>query len=55
MDKLYRVFDKRELGIVKVFVETHASSPPMAGCPKTSRVDDWSRDDLDVPSLSGDQ
>ena len=48
MAKLYQVFDKRELGIVKVFVETKASPPPMPGCPKTSRVDDWFRDDAGV-------
>ena len=28
----------------KVFVETNASSPPMAGCPKTSKVEDWGRE-----------
>lgn len=54
MAKLYHVFDKRELGVIKVFVETKASSPPTPGCPKTSRVDDWSHSDLGVPSLTGD-
>jgi hypothetical protein len=54
MPKLYQAFDKRELGIVKVFVETKASSPPMPGCPKTTRMDDWSRDHPGVPSLTGD-
>ena len=53
MAGLYRVFDKRELGVIKVFVETKASSPPTPGCPNTSRVDDWSREDPDV-SLIGD-
>ncbi|KAF5372230.1 hypothetical protein D9758_005003 [Tetrapyrgos nigripes] len=41
MDKLYRAFDKRVDGVEKVFVETQFSSPHSAGCPKTSRVDDW--------------
>jgi len=53
MAKLYQVFDKREAGVIKVFVETKASSPPMPGCPKTSRVDDWGHGDPGV-SLAGD-
>jgi len=53
MAKLYQVFDKRELGVIKVFVETKASSPPTSGYPKTSRVDDWDREDPGV-SLTGD-
>ena len=40
MAKLYHAFDKRELGVIKVFVGTKASSPPMAGLLKTTRVDD---------------
>ena len=44
MAKVYHEFDKRELGVIKVFVETNASSPPMAGCPKTSKVEDWGRE-----------
>lgn len=53
MAKLYRAFDRRELGVIKVFVETKASSPPMPGCPQTNRVDDWGHD----PGVSrtGDQ
>lgn len=39
--KLYKAFDKRESGVMKVFVETKFSNPPAPGCPKTSRVDDW--------------
>jgi len=53
MEKLYHVFDRRELGVVKVFVETKASSPPTPGRPKASRVDDWSHEDPGV-SLTGD-
>jgi len=41
MAKLYSAFDKRIAGVEKAFVETKASSPPSAGCPKTTRVDDW--------------
>jgi hypothetical protein len=36
MAKVYHEFDKREFGVIKVFVEAKASSPPMAGCPKTA-------------------
>jgi len=43
MAKLYTAFDKRIDGVEKVFVETKFSSPPSAGCPKTSRVDDWGK------------
>ena len=39
--KLYKAFDKREAGVMKVFVETKFSNPPAPGCPKTSRVEDW--------------
>jgi len=39
--KLYKAFDKREGGVVKVFVETKFSNPPTPGCPTLSRVDDW--------------
>jgi threonine dehydrogenase-like Zn-dependent dehydrogenase len=41
MAKLYQAFDRRQAGVEKVFVETKFSSPPSAGCPKTSRVDEW--------------
>ncbi|TFY72340.1 hypothetical protein EVG20_g667 [Dentipellis fragilis] len=43
MAKLYAAFDKRENGIMKVFVETQFSGPPMPGCPTTTRVDDWEK------------
>jgi len=43
MTKLYAAFDKRIDGVEKVFVETKFSDPPMTGCPRTSRVDDWTR------------
>ena len=39
--KLYKAFDKRQAGVLKVFVETKFSNPPAPGCPQTSRVDDW--------------
>ena len=39
--KLYEAFDKRESGVMKVFVETKFSNPPSPGCPTLSRVDDW--------------
>ena len=39
--------------IVKVIVETRVYSPPTPGCPKTSRVDDWSHEDPGV-SFTGD-
>lgn len=39
--KLYKVFDQRKAGVMKVFVETKFSSPPAPGCPKVSRVDQW--------------
>ena len=48
MENLYRMFDKREIGIVKVFVEPLAPSPPTPGSPKTSRADDWSHEDPGV-------
>ncbi|TDL25877.1 GroES-like protein [Rickenella mellea] len=43
MAKLYAAFDKRQDGVVKVFVETKISPPPAPGCPILSRVDDWSK------------
>ena len=43
MAKLYAAFDKRLGGVEKVFVETRFSSPPSAGAPKLTRVDDWAR------------
>ncbi|KAM5543319.1 hypothetical protein V8D89_003193 [Ganoderma adspersum] len=39
--KLYDAFARRAGGVEKVFVETKFSNPPSAGCPRTSRVDDW--------------
>ena len=39
--ELYRAFDERQSGVMKVFVETKFSGPPAPGCPKTSRVEDW--------------
>lgn len=39
--KLYQTFDKRESGVMKVFVETKFSNSPSPGCPTLSRVDDW--------------
>ena len=39
--KLYKAFDKRQGGVLKVFVETKFSGPPGPNCPKTSRVDEW--------------
>ena len=39
--KLYQAFDKRESGVLKVFVETKFSGPPGRGCPGISRVEDW--------------
>ncbi|KAI0338809.1 GroES-like protein [Trametopsis cervina] len=41
--KLYAAFDKREAGVMKVFVETKFSGPPARGCPTLSRVDDWTK------------
>ncbi|EKM76388.1 hypothetical protein AGABI1DRAFT_63470 [Agaricus bisporus var. burnettii JB137-S8] len=41
MPDLYRVFDERKSGVLKVFVETQFSSPPSEGCPKTTRVSEW--------------
>lgn len=41
--KLYYAFDKRQNGVMKVFVETKFSAPPSSGCPKVSRVDDWGK------------
>jgi len=41
MGELYGAFDKRQAGVMKVFVETRFSSPPSAGCPQTQRVKDW--------------
>ncbi|KAF8593093.1 hypothetical protein BDV93DRAFT_516833 [Ceratobasidium sp. AG-I] len=43
MAKLYVAFDKRIDAVKKVFVETKFSSPPCAGCPTTSRMDDWGK------------
>ncbi|THU98140.1 GroES-like protein [Dendrothele bispora CBS 962.96] len=42
MDKLYKAFDNRVDGVEKVFVQTKFSDPPSEGCPKLSRVDEWS-------------
>lgn len=39
--KLYAAFDKRESGVMKVFVETKFSSPPSPGRPTLIRVEDW--------------
>ncbi|KAL7420889.1 hypothetical protein Q5752_004843 [Cryptotrichosporon argae] len=41
--ELYRKFDNRYAGVVKVFVETPASEPPAVdkGYPQRSRVADW--------------
>ncbi|KAJ3527832.1 hypothetical protein NM688_g8075 [Phlebia brevispora] len=39
--RLYEAFDKRDAGVLKVFVETKFSNPPSPGCPKLSRVDEW--------------
>ncbi|TFY81351.1 hypothetical protein EWM64_g2662 [Hericium alpestre] len=44
MAKLYEAFDKRDSGVLKVFVETKFSSPSSPGCPTISRVDDWKSD-----------
>ncbi|EJD03567.1 GroES-like protein [Fomitiporia mediterranea MF3/22] len=41
MPELYKAFDQRQSGVLKVFVETRFSSPPSPGCPTTSRVKDW--------------
>ena len=41
--ELYKAFDKREGGVVKVFVETKFSSPPAPECPTLSRVSDWAK------------
>jgi len=41
MEELYAAFDKRQAGVMKVFVETQFSSPPSAGCPQTQRVKEW--------------
>ncbi|KAJ8596957.1 GroES-like protein [Rhizopogon salebrosus TDB-379] len=43
MANLYAAFDKRIGGVEKVFVETRFSSPPSAGSPKLTRVDEWAR------------
>ncbi|KAH8091798.1 GroES-like protein [Cristinia sonorae] len=40
---LYKAFDKRQDGVIKVFVETKFSNPPGPGYPKLSRVDDWGK------------
>ncbi|ODO10698.1 hypothetical protein I350_01295 [Cryptococcus amylolentus CBS 6273] len=39
--QLYNKFDKRYAGVEKVFVQTKASSPPSAGFPQLTKVDDW--------------
>lgn len=39
--KLYAAFDKRQAGVMKVFVETRFSNPPSTNCPSTTRVDEW--------------
>lgn len=41
--KLYTAFDKRQDGVVKVFVQTKFSSPPMKGTPERKSIDDWSK------------
>ncbi|KAI0036140.1 GroES-like protein [Vararia minispora EC-137] len=38
---LYSAFDARKGGVEKVFVETQFSASPAPGCPKTSRVSEW--------------
>ncbi|KAF9528680.1 GroES-like protein [Crepidotus variabilis] len=42
MAKLYAAFNQRVAGVEKVFVQTQFSSLPSPGCPKLSRVDEWS-------------
>lgn len=41
--ELYKAFDKREGGVLKVFVETKFSSAPASGCPSVTRVADWAK------------
>ncbi|PFH49184.1 hypothetical protein AMATHDRAFT_63694, partial [Amanita thiersii Skay4041] len=41
MVKLYHAFDRRQAGVIKVFVETKFSKEPSAGCPTLTRVDEW--------------
>ena len=41
--QLYKAYDKRQAGVLKVFVETKWSNPPSPGCPKLSHVEDWSK------------
>ena len=41
MAQLYAAFDDRKAGVMKVFVETKFSSAPSAGCPETTKVDEW--------------
>lgn len=52
LEDMAKLYDKHELGITKVFVETTVSSPPMPGCPKTSRVYGWSHSCPGVTSTS---
>lgn len=39
-DIVYRRFDKKEAGIMKTFIETRFSDPPMSGTPVLMNVDD---------------
>lgn len=38
MAKLYEKFDKRELGMQKVFVQTKFSDPPAKGAPQLTKL-----------------
>ena len=38
MEKVYDLFDKREHGLQKVFVQTRHSAPPAAGAPKLTTL-----------------
>jgi len=37
--KVYELMDKKELGLVKPFIQTSASSPPSPGAPQLTRLD----------------
>ena len=38
MEKLYASFNKREIGMQKVFVETQYSAPPAEGTPRLTQL-----------------
>lgn len=38
LEKVYGLFDKREPGLQKVFIQTRHSAPPSAGAPKLTKL-----------------